>query len=79
MDRAARKGVGPCPLATPRRWQQAPRISLWKLKIEKNIARILKVNPKVVNLKATTAEGVGEIGKNKAMAAWCAVLLRRSQ
>ena len=56
---------------------QAPRISLWKFKIEKNIARMLKLNLKAVNLKATTAEGLGEIGKNKAIATWCVVLLRR--
>jgi len=56
---------------------QAPRISFWKLEIQKNIAKILNISPEVVNLKATTTEGLGDIGKNKAIAAWCAVLLRR--
>ena len=56
---------------------EAPRISLWKLRIQKNIAKILKLTPQAVNLKATTAEGVGDIGKKKAIAAWCVVLLRR--
>ena len=56
---------------------QAPRISLWKLKIEKNIARILKLNPETISLKATTTEGTGDIGKNKIIAAWCVALLRR--
>ena len=56
---------------------QAPRISLWRLGIEKNIAKILNISPKAVNLKATTAEGLGVIGKNKAIAAWGVVLLRR--
>jgi 2-C-methyl-D-erythritol 2,4-cyclodiphosphate synthase len=56
---------------------QAPRISLRRLEIQKNIARILHLKPKAVNLKATTAEGLGDIGKNKAIAAWCVALLRR--
>jgi 2-C-methyl-D-erythritol 2,4-cyclodiphosphate synthase len=58
---------------------QAPKISFWKSKIKKSIARMLKLNPKAVNLKATTAEGVGEIGKNKAIAVWCIALLRRKR
>ncbi|MGD9014596.1 MAG: 2-C-methyl-D-erythritol 2,4-cyclodiphosphate synthase [Candidatus Omnitrophota bacterium] len=56
---------------------QAPRISSYRLKIQQNIARILGLKPKLVNLKATTAEGVGDIGKNKAIAAWAVALLRR--
>ena len=58
---------------------QAPRISNFKSKIEQNIARILNLKAEVVNLKATTSEGVGEIGKNKAIAAWCVALLRRKR
>jgi 2-C-methyl-D-erythritol 2,4-cyclodiphosphate synthase len=56
---------------------QAPRISPWKFKIQKNITEMLKLNPRAFNLKATTAEGIGDIGKNKAIAAWCVALLRR--
>jgi len=56
---------------------QAPRISLWKLKIQENIAETLGLKPEVVNLKATTAEGLGDIGRNKAIAAWCVTILRR--
>jgi len=56
---------------------QAPRISLRRLEIQKSIARILSLRAKAVNLKATTAEGLGDIGKNKAIAAWCVALLRR--
>ena len=58
---------------------QAPRISSWKLKIQSNIAKMINLKPEVVNLKATTAEGVGDIGKNKAIAAWCVALLRRTK
>ena len=56
---------------------QAPRISVWKFKIVKNIVNILNLELKAVSLKATTAEGLGEIGKNKAIAAWCVALLRK--
>lgn len=56
---------------------QAPKIFSWRLKIQKNIAKSLKLNPEAVNIKATTAEGLGDIGNNKAIAAWCAVLLRK--
>ena len=56
---------------------QAPRISFWRSDIQKNIAKILNLNVETVNLKATTAEGLGDIGKNKAIAAWCVVLLRK--
>lgn len=56
---------------------QAPRISLWRLKIQENIAEVLNLEPQVINLKATTTEGVGDIGRNKAIAAWCVTILRR--
>jgi 2-C-methyl-D-erythritol 2,4-cyclodiphosphate synthase len=56
---------------------QTPRISSLRIKIQKNIASILNLRPKAVNLKATTAEGLGDIGKNKAIAAWAVALLRR--
>lgn len=55
---------------------QAPKISAQSMQIKKNIAELLNLTPDKVNLKATTSEGVGEIGKNKAIAAWCVALLR---
>jgi 2-C-methyl-D-erythritol 2,4-cyclodiphosphate synthase len=58
---------------------QAPRISLIRSKIEKHIAGLLGLKHKAVSLKATTSEGLGDIGKNKAIAAWCVVLLRRAK
>lgn len=58
---------------------EAPRIALWRMKIKQHIAKILHIQPQLVNLKATTAEGVGDIGKNKAIAAWCVVLLRSNK
>ncbi len=58
---------------------QEPKISDWKPKIENSIAQILNLDIDAVNLKATTSEGLGDIGKNKAIAAWCVVLLRRQK
>jgi 2-C-methyl-D-erythritol 2,4-cyclodiphosphate synthase len=58
---------------------QAPRISSRRLEIEKNIAKMLQLKLESVSLKATTPEGLGDIGKNKAIAAWCVVLLRRAR
>jgi 2-C-methyl-D-erythritol 2,4-cyclodiphosphate synthase len=58
---------------------QAPKISLQRLEMQKSIAKLLNLSHESVNLKATTAEGVGDIGKNKAIAAWCVVLLRRGK
>jgi 2-C-methyl-D-erythritol 2,4-cyclodiphosphate synthase len=58
---------------------QAPKISLQRLEMQKSIAKLLNLSHESVNLKATTAEGVGDIGKSKAIAAWCVALLRRDK
>ncbi|MFH1678634.1 MAG: 2-C-methyl-D-erythritol 2,4-cyclodiphosphate synthase [Candidatus Omnitrophota bacterium] len=58
---------------------QAPRVSLWRQEIHNSLIRLLKLKPEAVNLKATTTEGLGDIGKNKAIAAWCVALLRRAK
>ncbi|MBU1871221.1 MAG: 2-C-methyl-D-erythritol 2,4-cyclodiphosphate synthase, partial [Candidatus Omnitrophica bacterium] len=55
---------------------QAPKISLHRLKIEKRIAKLLNLKLTAVNLKATSTEGLGDIGKNKAIAAWCVTLIK---
>lgn len=56
---------------------EAPKISTQRFQMQNSIAGLLELSPEAVNLKATTAEGVGGIGKNKAIAAWCVALLRR--
>ena len=58
---------------------QAPKISCLRGKMQRNIARILKIDSELVNIKATTVEGLGDIGKKKAIAAWCVALLRRGR
>lgn len=44
---------------------EAPRLSPYKEEMKRNIARTLQINPDQVNIKATTAEGVGLIGKGE--------------
>jgi len=55
---------------------EEPKMSVWRLNIQEQIAKQLGICKGSVNLKATTAEGLGDIGKKKAIAAWCVVLLR---
>jgi 2-C-methyl-D-erythritol 2,4-cyclodiphosphate synthase len=57
---------------------EAPKIGPYKEKIEKKIAGILKINKNRISVKATTHEGIGAIGEQKAAAAYAVVLVRRS-
>ncbi|MCM8763557.1 MAG: 2-C-methyl-D-erythritol 2,4-cyclodiphosphate synthase [Candidatus Omnitrophica bacterium] len=52
-----------------------PEISKYKEKMKKNIGGILRISRDNINIKATTHEGIGSIGKGEAMAAWVVVLL----
>lgn len=54
---------------------QAPRISPYKDAMRRNIAESLEVAPDRINIKATTTEGLGSIGREEGMAALCTVLL----
>ena len=54
---------------------QKPRLEGFKENIANNIARVLKVDPAIVNVKAKTNEGLGAVGENKAIAAYAAVSL----
>ena len=54
---------------------QVPKISPHKQKMEENIAGVLGADPTLVNVKATTTEKLGFIGKEQGIAAQCTVLL----
>ncbi len=56
---------------------QQPKLSLHRLKMAENIARVLAVDPACVNIKATTTEGLGFVGREEGIAADCVVLLQR--
>lgn len=54
---------------------QEPKLSLHKLAIRANLARLLRVDPDAVNVKAKTGEQVGHIGRGEAIACQAVVLL----
>ncbi|HGY10738.1 MAG: 2-C-methyl-D-erythritol 2,4-cyclodiphosphate synthase [Deltaproteobacteria bacterium] len=55
---------------------QVPKISPHKKKMEENIARALNMDSNFVNVKATTTERLGFIGKEQGIAAQCTLLVR---
>ena len=54
----------------------APKLSSYKEAMEKNIARSIEIEPECVNVKATTFEGLGMIGKGEGIGAMCVVLIQ---
>ena len=54
---------------------QAPRLSPYKGRMASRIAECIGVDPGLVNIKATTTEGLGAIGQGEGIAAMCVVLL----
>jgi len=52
---------------------EAPRLAPYCGAMETNVARLLDIEVSWVNIKATTMEGLGLIGKGEAMAAMCVV------
>jgi 2-C-methyl-D-erythritol 2,4-cyclodiphosphate synthase len=54
---------------------EAPRIGPWREAIRQSVARSLGLGEAQVNLKATTTEGLGFIGRGEGLAALATVLL----
>lgn len=54
-----------------------PKIEPFKEAMKDNISRTLKLDKDRINIKATTSEGVGTIGRGEAIAAQAVVLLER--
>jgi 2-C-methyl-D-erythritol 2,4-cyclodiphosphate synthase len=54
---------------------QAPKISLWRDEIRRSIALMLALPEACVNLKATTTEHLGFIGRNEGIMALATVLI----
>lgn len=52
-----------------------PKVAPFKDGMRDNIARVLNIDRRAVNIKATTNEGVGAIGRGEAIAAQAVVLL----
>jgi 2-C-methyl-D-erythritol 2,4-cyclodiphosphate synthase len=56
---------------------EAPKLAPHRERIRERIARILKIEPDAVGLKATTNEGLGAIGRGEGIAALAVVLIAR--
>lgn len=54
---------------------EEPKIAPFKGEMKKNIARALGIGSDKVNIKATTQEGIGSIGRGEAIAAYAVVSL----
>ena len=56
---------------------ESPKVAPYTEKIKEKLAPILKINKKLINVKAKTNEGLGEIGKGKAIAAFALVSIKK--
>lgn len=56
---------------------ERPKLGPSKEKIRDNIANLLELSPRCVNIKAKTGEKVGPIGREEAIGSECIVLLQR--
>ena len=54
---------------------EAPKLSPYREEMKTNIAQILGIDPDRINIKATTTEGLGMIGKGEGIGAMSIVLL----
>jgi 2-C-methyl-D-erythritol 2,4-cyclodiphosphate synthase len=57
---------------------ETPRIGPYRDEMRRTVARLLGVEDQCVNLKATTSEGLGFLGRSEGLAAHAAVLLDRA-
>lgn len=56
---------------------ESPKIAPDAERIKEKLAPLLKVNKKLINIKAKTNEGIGEIGQGKAISALAIVSIRK--
>jgi len=54
---------------------EEPKITPFRETIQKNIARTIEIEPECVNVKATTLETLGMMGKGEGIAALCVALI----
>ena len=54
---------------------EAPKISPWREAIRSNVARLLGLPPACVNVKATTTEHLGFVGRSEGLVAMATVLI----
>jgi 2-C-methyl-D-erythritol 2,4-cyclodiphosphate synthase len=56
---------------------EAPKISPFRQEMRENLARTIAVDPGCINIKATTTEGLGVIGKGAGIGAMSVALLEK--
>ncbi|MBT8368957.1 MAG: 2-C-methyl-D-erythritol 2,4-cyclodiphosphate synthase [Deltaproteobacteria bacterium] len=56
---------------------EAPKIGPYRKKMQKNLANAIEVDPGCINVKATTTEGLGFIGKGEGIGAMSVALLEK--
>jgi 2-C-methyl-D-erythritol 2,4-cyclodiphosphate synthase len=56
---------------------EAPKIGPFRQEMRENIARTVEVDPGCINIKATTTEGLGIIGKGEGIGAMSVALLEK--
>ena len=54
---------------------EMPKVMPFRDEMEKNIAIAIEIDPECVNVKATTTEGLGMIGKGEGIGAMCIALI----
>ena len=54
---------------------ETPKIGPYRKTMLENLSRALEVDPGCINIKATTTEGLGAIGKGEGIGAMCVVLV----
>lgn len=55
---------------------QEPKLTIYLNDMEERLSGVLEVDPQVVNVKATTTEGLGFCGREEGLAAYAVVTLR---
>jgi len=58
---------------------EAPRLGAHRAQMRANIAADLECTPDRINIKATTTEGLGAIGRGEGLAAYAVVLLAHAE
>lgn len=55
---------------------EAPKLGAHRHEMQATIAKVMNIKPEEVNIKATTTEGLGMIGKGEGIGAMCVALIK---
>ena len=55
---------------------QEPKLAPYRQPMQQTMAQALETNPQIINIKATTTEGLGMVGAGEGMAALCIALIQ---